>query len=70
MTTTGKSQFMRPRWKKVFSDLWGDKTRTLLVVSSVGVGVFAGCERTGLESGVGVGVFAGGERTGLEIPSG
>jgi putative ABC transport system permease protein len=41
MTTTGKSQLLKPRWKKIFSDLWGDMTRTLLVVSSVGVGVFA-----------------------------
>ncbi|HSR29097.1 MAG TPA: ABC transporter permease, partial [Anaerolineae bacterium] len=32
---------MRPRWSKVFADLWGNKTRTLLVVLSIAVGVFA-----------------------------
>jgi putative ABC transport system permease protein len=31
----------RPRWKKVLVDLWGNKTRTLLVVASIAVGVFA-----------------------------
>src|SRR5512140_85075 len=31
----------RPRWKKVFSDLWDDKTRTGLVVASIAVGAFA-----------------------------
>ena len=30
-----------PRWRKVASDLWGNKTRTLLVVVSIAVGVFA-----------------------------
>lgn len=32
---------MRPRWKKVIRDLWMNKTRTLLVVLSIAVGVFA-----------------------------
>ena len=32
---------LKPRWSKVLSDLWGDKTRTILVASSVAVGVFA-----------------------------
>jgi putative ABC transport system permease protein len=32
---------MQPRWHKVLSDLWSNKTRTLLVVLSIGVGVFA-----------------------------
>jgi putative ABC transport system permease protein len=32
---------VKPRWVKVLSDLWGDKTRTLLVVASIAVGVFA-----------------------------
>jgi putative ABC transport system permease protein len=32
---------MRPRWRKVFSDLWDNKSRTLLVVASIAVGVFA-----------------------------
>ncbi|MFM8320495.1 MAG: FtsX-like permease family protein [Chloroflexota bacterium] len=36
-----KPDLLRPRWSKVLADLWGDKTRTLLVVASVAVGVFA-----------------------------
>lgn len=31
----------RPRWKKVLSDLWGNMVRTLLVVLSIAVGLFA-----------------------------
>ncbi len=31
----------RPRWRKVLRDLWGNKIRTLLVVMSIAVGVFA-----------------------------
>ncbi len=30
-----------PRWRKIASDLWGNRTRTLLVVLSIAVGVFA-----------------------------
>lgn len=30
-----------PRWKKVFADLWNNRVRTLLVVLSIAVGVFA-----------------------------
>ena len=30
-----------PRWRKVFNDLWANKVRTLLVVLSIGVGIFA-----------------------------
>ncbi|MBM3131246.1 MAG: FtsX-like permease family protein [Chloroflexi bacterium] len=30
-----------PRWKKVLRDLWGNKLRTILVVLSIAVGVFA-----------------------------
>jgi len=30
-----------PRWRKVASDLWGNRTRTVLVVLSIAVGVFA-----------------------------
>ncbi len=30
-----------PRWRKVLSDLWLNKARTVLVVLSIGVGVFA-----------------------------
>jgi putative ABC transport system permease protein len=32
---------IRPRWSKVFSDLWDNKLRTLLVVASIAVGVFS-----------------------------
>ncbi len=30
-----------PRWRKVLADLWSNKTRTLLVVLSIAIGVFA-----------------------------
>lgn len=30
-----------PRWRKVWADLWGNKLRTLLVILSISVGVFA-----------------------------
>jgi putative ABC transport system permease protein len=32
---------MRPRWRKVWADLWGNKVRLLLVVASISVGLFA-----------------------------
>lgn len=32
---------IQPRWKKVFKDLWGYKVRTLLVILSITIGVFA-----------------------------
>ena len=32
---------MAPRWRKVVRDLWNNRTRTLLVVLSIAVGVFA-----------------------------
>lgn len=32
---------LSPRWRKVASDLWGNRLRTILVVLSVAVGVFA-----------------------------
>src|SRR5512133_1195869 len=32
---------MRPRWRKVFSDLFDNKLRTVLVVFSIAVGVFS-----------------------------
>jgi putative ABC transport system permease protein len=32
---------LAPRWHKVIGDLWGNKTRTLLVVLSIAIGVFA-----------------------------
>lgn len=31
----------RPRWQKIFSDLWKNKTRSLLVIASIAVGLFA-----------------------------
>ncbi|MCK5919852.1 MAG: ABC transporter permease, partial [Methylococcales bacterium] len=31
----------KTRWRKVLRDLWGNKTRTLLVVLSIAIGVFA-----------------------------
>ncbi len=31
----------RPRWNKVLSDLWGNPVRTILVVASIAVGLFA-----------------------------
>ena len=36
-----KTNLVRPRWNKVLADLWDNKTRTLLVVASIAVGVFA-----------------------------
>lgn len=32
---------LRPRWHKVLRDLWGNKTRTVLVVLSIAIGVFS-----------------------------
>lgn len=32
---------IRPRWRKVIKDLWGNKIRSLLVVLSIAIGVFA-----------------------------
>ena len=32
---------LRPRWRKVFRDLWLNKNRTVVVVLSIAVGVFA-----------------------------
>lgn len=31
----------RPRWHKVLADLWGNKVRSLLVIASISVGLFA-----------------------------
>ena len=36
-----KPNLIKPRWSKVISDLWDSKLRTLLVVASIAVGVFA-----------------------------
>lgn len=32
---------LSPRWRKVLADLWGNKTRSLLVILSIATGVFA-----------------------------
>ncbi|MEM7030276.1 MAG: FtsX-like permease family protein [Chloroflexota bacterium] len=44
-------RLLSPRWRKVIRDMWQNKTRTALVVMSVGVGVFA------------IGVVLGAQRT-------
>jgi putative ABC transport system permease protein len=36
-----KPNFLKPRWSKVLSDVWDNKMRTVLVVASIAVGVFA-----------------------------
>jgi putative ABC transport system permease protein len=36
-----KPDLIKPRWSKVLTDLWDDKTRTGLVVASIAAGVFA-----------------------------
>ena len=41
MNAEVKPNMLKPRWSKVFTDLWEDKTRTGLVVASIAVGVFA-----------------------------
>jgi len=41
MSTDVRPNLLKPRWSKVFTDLWEDKTRTGLVVASIAVGVFA-----------------------------
>lgn len=32
---------IRPRWRKVIADLWNNKTRSLLVIASIAVGLYA-----------------------------
>ena len=32
---------VRPSWRKVLADLWANRSRTILVVASIAVGVFA-----------------------------
>lgn len=32
---------MKPRWRKVFADLWNNKMRSALVIASIAVGLFA-----------------------------
>ncbi|MDX1437130.1 MAG: ABC transporter permease, partial [Anaerolineales bacterium] len=41
MSAAVRPNLVKPRWSKVLSDLWGDKTRTILVVASIAAGVFA-----------------------------
>jgi len=41
MNKTLLLSLIRPRWAKVFTDLWGNKVRLLLVVASIAVGLFA-----------------------------
>jgi len=41
VNTGNTPNVLKPRWSKVFSDLWDDKTRTALVVASIAAGVFA-----------------------------
>ncbi|MGC1377467.1 MAG: FtsX-like permease family protein [Anaerolineales bacterium] len=41
MSAELKPDLVSPRWSKVFTDLWEDKTRTGLVVASIAAGVFA-----------------------------
>lgn len=41
MNSELKPNLLAPRWSKVFTDLWEDKTRTGLVVASIAAGVFA-----------------------------
>ena len=36
-----KGNFLKPRWRKVLADLWDNKTRSFLVISSIAVGVFS-----------------------------
>lgn len=36
-----KSNLLKPRWRKVLTDLWDNKMRTFLVVASITVGVFS-----------------------------
>lgn len=41
MSADLQPNLLSPRWSKVFTDLWEDKTRTGLVVASIAAGVFA-----------------------------
>ncbi|MEM8859140.1 MAG: ABC transporter permease, partial [Chloroflexota bacterium] len=41
MSTTDNPAIERPRWRKIFLDLWENRTRTTLVIASIAVGVFA-----------------------------
>lgn len=32
---------MKPRWKKVYADFWENKARSLLIIASISIGIFA-----------------------------
>jgi len=32
---------MKPRWKKVIADFWENKARSLLIIASISIGIFA-----------------------------
>jgi len=32
---------LQPRWDKALADLWGNKVRSLLVIASIAIGLFA-----------------------------
>jgi putative ABC transport system permease protein len=34
-------KYIRPRWRKVIRDLWSNKSRTVLVMMAIAVGIFA-----------------------------
>jgi putative ABC transport system permease protein len=36
-----RGNLLKPRWRKVLADLWDNKTRTFLVISSIAVGIFS-----------------------------
>jgi putative ABC transport system permease protein len=40
-TKSIQPNLFKPRWRKVLADLWDNKTRTFLVISSIAVGVFS-----------------------------
>jgi hypothetical protein len=39
--SVGKTHMMSTRWRKVVRELWSNRTRTLLVIASIAVGIFA-----------------------------
>ena len=41
LTQNISPSILKPRWRKVLSDLWDSKRRTFLVIASIAVGVFA-----------------------------
>jgi len=36
-----RAVIVRPRWTKILTDLWGNKVRSMLVIASIAVGLFA-----------------------------